>query len=253
MEVCQSGFHLQEYQRRLVNAPVEGGLRVILCDFCLSRMMEAQQQGEDLTMTIIYHWAKEHGGHDSQLPETSKTDWKSLCHIIRFVNNQLFKVRTTNVHFPKILLRPDEKDRFVRILEEDEDTIHYTLRKVQNERERGNIALRLWTGCICVSKECRQTSVAEYNHDGTIKREGFYIPERRAESFEKIMITSREDPIYKVGVEVASVWELIENAGADKKMYLDGIPNLKDSPVTKYLKDRSKTIISADDVEIKVD
>jgi hypothetical protein len=253
MDVCQSGFHLQEFQRRLVNVPVEGGLRVILCDFCLSRMMEAQQQEEDLTMTILYQWAKEHGGHDSQLPETLKTDWKNLCHIIRFVSNQLFKVRTKNVHFPKILLRPDEKDRFVRILEEDEDTIHNALRKVQNERERGNIALRLWTGCICVSKECRQTSVAGYNPDGTIKREGLYTPERRSESFEKIMITSREDPIYTVGMEIAPVWELIENAGANKKRYLDGIPNLKDSPVTKYLKDRSKVIISADDIEIKVD
>jgi hypothetical protein len=125
MEVCQSGFHLQEFQRGLVHVPVEGGLRVILCDFCLSRMMEAQQQREDLTMTIILQWAKEHGGHGSQLPEKLKTDWKNLCHIIRFVNSQLFKIRMTNVHFPKILLRPDERNRFVRILEEDEDTIHY--------------------------------------------------------------------------------------------------------------------------------
>jgi hypothetical protein len=36
----------------------------------------------------------------------------------------------------------------------------------------------------------------------------------------------------------------------DKKMYLDGIPSLKDSPVTKYLKDGNKPVISADDVEI---
>jgi hypothetical protein len=43
MDVCQSGFHDQELQRRLVNVPVEGGQRVILCDFCLTRMMEAQQ------------------------------------------------------------------------------------------------------------------------------------------------------------------------------------------------------------------
>jgi hypothetical protein len=176
---------------------------------------------------------------------------ENLCHIIQFVNNQLLKVRTTNVHFPKILLLPDEKDRFVRILEEDEDIIQSTLSKVQNDRERGNIALRLWTGCICVSKECRHTSVAERNHDGTIKRESPYTPERRAESFKKIMITSREDPIYTVGMEVSPVWELIENAGVDKKMYLDGIPNMKDSPVTKYLNDRSKTIISADDIEIQ--
>jgi hypothetical protein len=33
-------------------------------------------------------------------------------------------------------------------------------------------------------------------------------------------------------------------------MYLDGIPNLKNLPVTKYLKDRNKTIISADDIVI---
>ncbi|MGA9168042.1 MAG: hypothetical protein WB053_11750, partial [Nitrososphaeraceae archaeon] len=124
------------------------------------------------------------------------------------------------------------------------------LSDVLNDRERGNIALRLWTGCLCVSKECRRTSVSEYNPDGTTKRENPYTPEMRAESFEKIMITSRADPIYEAGVEVAPVWELIENARTDKKMYLDGIPNLKDLPVTTYLKDRNKTIISADDIVI---
>jgi hypothetical protein len=68
----------------------------------------------------------------------------------------------------------------------------------------------------------------------------------RAESFKKIIITSREDPIYEAGVEAAPVWESIENAEVDKKMYLDripnldGIPNLNDSPVTKYLNDRNK-------------
>jgi hypothetical protein len=115
MEVFQSGFHDQELQRRLVNVPVEGDLRVILCDFCLSRMMEAQQNRGDLTMTILYQWAKENSGHDSQLPETLKTDCMNRCHIVQFVDNHLFKVRTTNIHFPKILLHPDEKDRFVRV------------------------------------------------------------------------------------------------------------------------------------------
>ena len=135
-------------------------------------------------------------------------------------------------------------------MEEDESTIQSILSDVLNDRERGNIALRLWTGSLCVSKECRRTSVAEHNPDGTTKRESPYTPEMRAESFKKIMITSRADPVYEAGVEAAPVWELIENAGADKKMYLDGIPNLKDLPVTKYLKDRNKTIISADDIVI---
>ena len=47
--------------------------------------------------------------------------------------------------------------------------------------------------------------------------------------------------------KAAPIWELIENAEAYKKMYLDGILNINDSPLTKYLKDRNKTIISADD------
>jgi hypothetical protein len=72
----------------------------------------------------------------------------------------------------------------------------------------------------------------------------------RTESFEKIMITSSKDPIYEAGVEAAPVWELIENAAPDKKMYLTGIPNLNGSPVTKYLKHKNKTIISADDINI---
>ena len=250
MDVCQSGFHDQELQKRLVKVPVEGGQRVILCDFCLTRMMEAQQQGGDLTMTILYQWAKESGGHDSQVPETLKKDCMNRCHVVQFVNEQLFKIRTTNIHFPKILLHPDERERFVRILEENEGTIQSILSEIPNDRERGNIALRLWTGCLCVAKECRRTSVAEHNPDGTTRRENPYTPEMRAGSFEKIMITSREDPVYEAGVEAAPVWELIENAGADKKMYLDGIPNLNDSPVTKYLKDKNKIIISADDIEI---
>jgi hypothetical protein len=36
MEVCQSGFHDQELQKKLVKVPVEGGQNVILCDFCFA-------------------------------------------------------------------------------------------------------------------------------------------------------------------------------------------------------------------------
>ncbi len=171
-------------------------------------------------------------------------------HLVQFLNQQVLLIRTTNVHFPKILLNPDEKERFIRILEENKDSMEYVLNDEWSDKERKNIALRLWTGCLCAAKECRRTSVSEHNPDGTAKRESPYTPEMRAESFKKIMITSREDPIYEAGVEAAPVWELIENAVGDKKMYLDGIPNLYDSPVTKYLKDRNKIIITAEDIEI---
>jgi hypothetical protein len=68
MDVSQSGFHDQELQTRLVNVPVEGGQNVILRDFCVSRIIEAQQQGGDLTMTILYQWARE-CGDIPQLPD----------------------------------------------------------------------------------------------------------------------------------------------------------------------------------------
>jgi hypothetical protein len=249
MDVCQSGFHDQKLQRRLVKVPVEGGPSVILCDFCLSRIMEAQKEGGDLTMTILYQWAREFGDI-IQVPDSLRLDCMKRCHIVQFVNQQLLKIRTTNIHYPKILLQPDEKDRFIRILKEDKDTIQSILNDVWSDRERGNIALRLWTGCLCAAKECRRTSVSEHNPDGTTKRESPYTPEMRTESFEKIMITSSKDPIYEAGVEAAPVWELIENAAPDKKMYLTGIPNLNGSPVTKYLKHKNKTIISVDDINI---
>jgi hypothetical protein len=232
-----------------VKVPVEGGQNVILCDFCLSRITEAQQEGGDLTMTILYQWARE-CGDIPELPDSLKLDCMNRCHLVQFVNQQLLKIRTTSIHFPKILMDPDERERFIQILEEDEDTVRSILDNGYSDSERKNIALRLWTGCLCAAKECRRTSVAEHNPDGTTKSESQYTPEMRAESFKKIMATSREDPIYEAGIEAAPVWELIENRTPDKKMYLDGIPNLNESPVTKYLKDKNKIMISVDDVEI---
>ena len=105
MEVCQSGFHDLKFQNRLIKVPVEGSHSVILCDFCLSRIMEAQQQGADLTMTIIYQWARE-CGDIPKLPDSLKLNYMNRCHLVQFVNQQLLEVRTTNIHFPKILMVP---------------------------------------------------------------------------------------------------------------------------------------------------
>ena len=60
--------------------------------------------------------------------------------------------------------------------------------------ERISIALRLWSGCLCAAKECRRTSVAEHNPDGTTKSEYQYTPEIRAESFKKIRLDCYQVP-----------------------------------------------------------
>jgi hypothetical protein len=249
MAACRSGFHDQKLQKSLVRVPIESGPNVVLCDFCLSRMMEAQHQGGDLTMAILYQWAKEYDDVP-KLPEFLRRDCLKRCQIVQFVNRQLLRLRKANLHFPRILLDPDEKGRFIGTVEENKNAIHDALGGFFSNSERGNIALRLWTGCLCAAKECRRTCVTEHELDGTAKKESTYSSDVRAESFNKIMITSREDPIYQAGVEIAPVWELIENAGPDKKMYLDGIPELNQSPITKYLKDRNKTVISAEDIEM---
>ena len=56
------------------------------------------------------------------------------CHLVQFLNQQLLKVRTTNVHFPKILLNPDEKEIFIRILEENKDYIKNVLNDEWSEK-----------------------------------------------------------------------------------------------------------------------
>jgi|SRR5215208_1659914 len=147
-----------------------------------------------------------------QLPESLRRDCLKRSQIVQFVNQQLHRIRTVDLHFPKILLNPNEKVRFIQILD-----------GVLSDNERGNIALKLWTEYLCAAKECRRTCIAEHKPDGTTRRESPYTPHARAESFKKILITSNEDPIYEAGVQAAPVWELIENAAPDKKMYLDGI------------------------------
>lgn len=78
---------------------------------------------------------------------------------------------------------PDERQRFIQILEEDEDTIQNILNNGCDDGERKNIALRLWTGCLCAAKECRRNSVAEHNPDGTTKSESQYTPEMFLQGF----------------------------------------------------------------------
>ena len=76
-------------------------------------------------MTILYQWAKE-CGDIPQLPDCLRTDCMNRCHLVQLLNQQLLKIRTTNVHFPKIILNP-EKERFIRILEENKDYLKNVL------------------------------------------------------------------------------------------------------------------------------
>jgi hypothetical protein len=61
--------------------------------------MEAHQQGGDQTMTILYQWAKE-CGDIPQLPDRLRRVCMNRSYLAQFLNQQLLKIRTTNLHFP---------------------------------------------------------------------------------------------------------------------------------------------------------
>jgi hypothetical protein len=90
-------------------------------------------------MTILYQWAKE-CSDIPQLSDCLRRDCMNRYLLVQFLNQQLLKIRTTNVHFPKILLNPDQKERFIWILEENKDSINYVLNDEWIENERKNIA-----------------------------------------------------------------------------------------------------------------
>ena len=99
-------------------------------------------------MASLYQCAEEYN-NIPQLPESLRKDCLKRSQIVQFVNQQLLRIRTANLHFPKILLDPNEKVRFIQTLEGDENTIHSVLDGVLSDNERRKIALRSWTGCLC--------------------------------------------------------------------------------------------------------
>jgi hypothetical protein len=109
-------------------------------------MIEAQQQGG------IWLWLVYTNVRKNIITFHSQNLWERIVwrdQIVQFVNQQLLRIRTANLHSPKILLDPNEKVRFIQTLEEDEDTIYSVLDGVLSDNERRKIALRSWTGCLC--------------------------------------------------------------------------------------------------------
>jgi hypothetical protein len=115
MEECQSGFHGPELKLNISKISLASGQVVTLCNLCFSRIMNAKNYGGDLTMDILYYWAKEYG-NVPKLLESLKNDCLKRCHLIQFVNDELAKMRRNiNQNFPIILLNPDEKDKFIQV------------------------------------------------------------------------------------------------------------------------------------------
>jgi hypothetical protein len=148
--------------------------------------MYANSHGGDLTMDVLYCWAKEFSIIPKP-PESLKNDCLKRSRLIQFVNDKLAKMRMNmNPNFPIILLSLEEKDKFIQVPE-----VQSILHDINDHGERKSILLRLWCGCLSTAKECRKTFVSEHSPDGTTKKEQPYTPELRANSFRNVIVGKR--------------------------------------------------------------
>ena len=202
---------------------LDHNLNVAICDICFDILTVANSQGTDLTMKSIYSWTMEYE-NCRELPDSLKSDALKNADLVQIVNIKLQMVRNTqrDRFFPTILVNPELKDKFTRDLEQDQDTVKRTLYDVPIDKDRKNIILKLFAGCLDASKSLRKEYVAECNLDGTPKRLELITPEMRQDYFNGMLEKIVSDPVYKIGVEVAPVWELRVIGEHNKKMYLGG-------------------------------
>lgn len=250
---CQSGFHNPQFELTKLQIATET-YTATLCDFCFCRIMDARRNNEDLTIHVLYIWAQE-CDYVPPLPNSIAKKVLSQAKLIKFINDSLLEVRNKESEqyklaepvFPTIMLDPESKNKFIKILEEDENTIKRILNDVQHGIDRRNIILRLWTGGVSAGKTVRATHVSsERNSDGSPK-EILYDSNRRKQYFVSIDEKASNDVIYRTGVEAAPIYEL--KIAGHEETYLDGVP--KTSAIWTHIKEsnRSKAIIILDDIK----
>jgi hypothetical protein len=95
MDSCQSGLHEIKLHLGLLKVPE---WNVNLCDPCYSRITDSIREGEDLTMEILYRWAKE-CGDIPQVPIPLSRDGLRAAELIQFVDHEVGKMRTRKRFF----------------------------------------------------------------------------------------------------------------------------------------------------------
>jgi hypothetical protein len=99
---------------------------------------------------------------------------------------------------------------------------------IADGKQRINVTLRIWAGCLDAAKNLRDKYVSRRN-DGAVSEETI-LSEMREKAFkESIDTKASSDPIYYAGVEAAPVLKRLRN----EPIFSDGIPS--DSPVMNYL------------------
>jgi hypothetical protein len=238
---CQSGFHDQDIPYKLHSQIVHFGedvMNTTLCDVCFGIIAEANENNVDLTMSTIYRWGKELGSPQLLEPLT----FRNCAEIAYSVNSQIdnIKRRTVNcnIHFPVILRSLKEKFDFIKLITTNQ-IIMKNLQDIDNENDKGSIALCIYAGCIDAAK-CTRDS-----HNSAT---GFYeyTPQKRLEESKIVKLNSDRDSIYAMGARAALPFEFIFNGHTTR--YLENIPinsKIRDS-LRKV--SRNKTVVTPEDI-----
>ncbi len=227
---CQFGGHDSSISRiglPLVRASIRDNGKVStwsVCTTCSGYL----QPTSDHTMFVLCIWARE-CGETRQLPasltETPLKQSLLIQYVDEFLNNTRQKLGN---RFPIFLsdLNESEKEHFIRILEQDSTIADIFLSDVKERAERTSVALKLWVGGMTAAKGTRKT----YNVAAGGEKE--YSPEERDASFKAADNYANMDEIFRTGVEVATIFELIIR----KKKEISLERAKRNSPIWRYLK-----------------
>jgi hypothetical protein len=186
------------------------------------------QTTSDHTMFVLCIWARE-CGETRELPASlTETPLKQSL-LIQYVDEFLNNIRQKlGVRFPTFLsdLNESEKDHFIHTLEKDSTIADIFLSEVKEGAERKSVALKLWVGGMTAAKGTRKT----YNVATGGEKE--YSPGEREADFKAADNYAKKDEIFRTGVEVATIFELIIR----KKKEISLERAKRNSPIWRYLK-----------------
>ena len=178
--------------------------------------MNPPQESTDPNMSIAYECSKLLGPIDS-IPE-SLQDVIKRAKYLDFVDKKMIAGSMLWELNKQVI------DSFLTNM--DKESVPW-IYDIGDGKQRINITLRLWAGCLDAAKYLRDKYMSRSN-DGTVSEETI-TPEMRAKAFkESINPKASLDPIYYTGVEAAPIFKRVRN----EPIFSDGIPS--DSPVMNF-------------------
>ena len=228
---CQFGGHDSTVERtglQLRQWPFSDNGHISIWMVCQTCIEYLEKIG-DPAMLVLCRWADELSPSDrlpASLIETPMKQSLLIQHLDEILNNKVRK--KLGNRFPAFLndLAESEKDYFIRTLQQDSTLAHIFLPEIEDEDHRLSIALKLWVGGISGAKGTRKTHKV-------VQGEEEYSPEQRKADFKAADDYAKKDEIFRAGVQVATMLELIIRRKKD--ISLQGAKH--DSPIWKYIID----------------